>query len=136
MGNDSDNISTRLTYLLIGGGIGVGHEDKVIVNHIANLVNHIASIFGTASASAAPATGESMCLIRAAAGSTAASRSSGPSTMPPTICGRSAIFDRIAPSIVAGMRVRTVSTAQDGDLWQVEIRARGGSRWPSAGTGG
>src|SRR3954463_15998566 len=24
MGNDSDNISTRLTYLLIGGGIGAG----------------------------------------------------------------------------------------------------------------
>src|SRR5215471_17499109 len=65
-----------------------------------------ASILGTTNTSAAPATGESMCLIRAAVASTAASRSSGPSTMPPTICWRLDIFARIAPSSVAGMRVR------------------------------
>src|SRR5271165_2420505 len=57
-----------------------------------------ASMFGTIRTSARPTTGDSICLIRAASASTAASRSSGPSTIPPTICRRSAIFARIAPS--------------------------------------
>ena len=43
-------------------------------------------MFGTIRTSARPATGDEICLIRAASASTAASRSSGPSTMPPTIC--------------------------------------------------
>src|SRR5208337_52310 len=57
-----------------------------------------ASMFGTISTSAQPATGEEIFLTRAASASTAASRSSGPSTIPPTICPRSAILARIAPS--------------------------------------
>jgi hypothetical protein len=45
-----------------------------------------ASTFGTISTSARPAIRDERRLIRAASASTAASRSSGPSTMPPTIC--------------------------------------------------
>jgi hypothetical protein len=50
-------------------------------------------------------------LIRAASGSMALSKASGPSMSPPVICPRSAILHSAAASMVEGILVVTVSTA-------------------------
>jgi hypothetical protein len=51
-------------------------------------------------------------LIRAASGSMALSKASGPSSTPPVICPRSAILHSAAASMVEGIFVVTVSTAE------------------------
>src|SRR6516225_11480297 len=66
---------------------------------------------GTISTLAHPATGETICLMAAASSLIALSRASGPSRMPPVICPRSAILHNAAASIVDGIFVVTVSTA-------------------------
>ena len=53
-----------------------------------------------------------MPLIRAASGSMALSKASGPSSSPPVICPRSAILQSAAASMVDGILVVTVSTAE------------------------
>ena len=55
--------------------------------------------------------GEPMPLIRAASGSMALSKASGPSSRPPVIWPRSAILQSAAASMVEGILVVTVSTA-------------------------
>jgi hypothetical protein len=62
-----------------------------------------ASISGATIISALPATGESIFLILAASLLTALSKAKGPSTTPPFISCRSAIFAIIAASMVAGI---------------------------------
>ena len=70
-----------------------------------------ASRSGTTRIWAWPATGEVMPLIRAASGSMALSKASGPSSIPPVIWPRSAILQSAAASMVEGIFVVTVSTA-------------------------
>ena len=71
-----------------------------------------ASRSGTTRICARPATSDLMPLIRAASGSMALSKASGPSRMPPVICPRSAILQSAAASIVDGILEVTVSTAE------------------------
>ena len=66
---------------------------------------------GTSRISGSPATGLVRCLAAAASALIALSKASGPSTMPPWIWPRSAIFARAAASIVAGCFGVTSSTA-------------------------
>ena len=70
-----------------------------------------ASRSGTTRICARPATSDLMPLIRAASGSMALSKASGPSSMPPVIWPRSAILQSAAASIVEGILDVTVSTA-------------------------
>ncbi|KKJ05188.1 hypothetical protein XF14_17850 [Burkholderia gladioli] len=70
-----------------------------------------ASMSGTTSTSARPATAESMPLSRAARLETALSKASGPSTIAPTIWPRSAIFASAAASSVERIAGFTVSIA-------------------------
>ena len=70
-----------------------------------------ASMSGTTRMSACPATGETMCLVRAASRLMALSKASGPSISPPVIWPRSAILHSMAASTVACMSGLTVSTA-------------------------
>ena len=53
-----------------------------------------------------------MPLMRAASGSMALSKASGPSSTPPVIWPRSAILQSAAASMVEGILVVTVSTAE------------------------
>src|SRR5271169_1288603 len=71
-----------------------------------------ASRSGTTRIWARPATSDLMPLILAASGSTALSKASGPSTMPPVIWPRSAILHSAAASMVDGIFGVTVSTAE------------------------
>ena len=71
-----------------------------------------ASRLGTTSTSAWPATGDAMCLVRAAASLTALSKASGPSSTPPVIWPRSAILHSAAASSVELSLLFTVSTAE------------------------
>ena len=70
-----------------------------------------ASRSGTTRICARPATSDLMPLIRAASGSIALSKASGPSRTPPVICPRSAILHSAAASMVEGILDVTVSTA-------------------------
>ena len=70
-----------------------------------------ASRSGASRMSGSPATSDSMPFTRAASLLIALSKASGPSSMPPLICPRSAILHRHAASIVAGILDVTVSTA-------------------------
>ena len=71
-----------------------------------------ASRSGTTRICARPATSDLMPLIRAASGSIALSKASGPSRMPPVIWPRSAILHSAAASMVEGIFDVTVSTAE------------------------
>ena len=70
-----------------------------------------ASRSGASRMSGSPATSDRMPLICAASLLIALSKASGPSSSPPVICPRSAILQRAAASIVAGIFEVTVSTA-------------------------
>src|SRR5262249_23849905 len=71
-----------------------------------------ASRSGTSRICARPATSDLMPLILTASGSTALSKASGPSRMPPVIWPRSAILHSAAASMVEGIFEVTVSTAE------------------------
>ena len=62
--------------------------------------------------SGSPATGEAIFLVRAASALIALSNASGPSSTPPSIWPRSAILHSAAASIVDGILLVTVSTAE------------------------
>ena len=87
------------------GRLRPGHERELLVHHVAGFDVGRDEDIGLACDRRLHA------LIRAASLSTAMSRSSGPSTMPPTICRRSAILASAAASRVACILELTVSIA-------------------------
>ena len=70
-----------------------------------------ASRSGTTSTSGSPATGETIFFVRAASALMALSNARGPSRRPPSIWPRSAILHSAAASMVDGILLVTVSTA-------------------------
>ena len=87
------------------GAVGVGEEAELLGEDVAGLEIGREQDVGIAGDLGV------MPLIRAASLLIALSNASGPSSMPPVICPRSAILHSAAASIVAGIFELTVSTA-------------------------
>src|SRR5262249_6709447 len=88
------------------GRIGAAEENEGLGEHVAGF-----QVWNDKDL-CAPATGDCIPLIRAASGSIALSKASGPSRIPPVICPLSAILQSAAASMVDGILEVTVSTAE------------------------
>ena len=108
------------------GGIGMGEEGQVLRQHVAGLeIGHDEDLRAARDRRLMP-------LIRAASGSMALSKASGPSSRPPVIWPRSAILHSAAASIVEGIFGRhRLDRRQDRDARRAEPDRRARGRWRS-----